>query len=157
MHPADVGSVWTVYRSLYASSASDHSVPRDHQTDCSMGPQNGRKRKAEEPEEEVEEAEEESESSEDEGEESDEAETDYSKFMEQIKEKEEQLGKYCMVLGHIEQESDEDEDEDEEEKEPSMEQLQALARVSSNCQITLPAGAAILQFWCKALRRRVST
>lgn len=56
--------------------------------------------------------------------------SDAERFMNELKAKEERLGKYCMVLGTLENDSEEEEDEDEDEEDrPSMEKLQGLARV----------------------------
>lgn len=109
-----------------------------------MAPKSTRKRKAEVPQDAPEPGEAAEDPDEGEGgDDGDDADndSDYAKFMQQIKEREQELGKYCMVLGHIEVSSDEDEDE-EEEKEPSMEQLEQLARVSSS-SIMLRAPAVV--------------
>ncbi|WIA20683.1 hypothetical protein OEZ85_005056 [Tetradesmus obliquus] len=52
-------------------------------------------------------------------------------FEAELKQREEELGKHCMVVGALDEEDEEEEEEDEDEdgKQPSLEQLRALARV----------------------------
>lgn len=111
-----------------------------------MGPKGSRKRKAEEPVEAPVEEQPADNSSEDERKEDVEPETDYTMFQQQIKQKERQLDKFCVMLSHIEPESEEDDDE-EEEKEPTMEQLQALSRVSAHTQTHITAGTVPQWLW----------